>query len=59
MKTLVFMTALGMSILASGAFAADVSIKGNATETLEASNNYFLVNTPSGANSKIIDRRNA
>src|SRR5262249_58159841 len=47
------MTAWGMSILASAAaFAADVSIKGNATETLEASDNYFLVNTPSGATVK-------
>ena len=36
------------SILASSAFAADVSIKGGATEALEASNNYFLINTPSG-----------
>src|ERR1700690_383273 len=34
---------------ASGARAAEVSIKGNATETLEASNNYFLLNAPSGA----------
>src|SRR5262249_489419 len=46
------MTASGMSILASVAFAADVSIKGNVTETLEASDNYFLVNTPSGATVK-------
>ena len=48
MRILVVMTSLGAGILASSAFAADVSIKGNAGETLEASNNYFLINTPSG-----------
>src|SRR6478736_4350012 len=42
------MTSVGAGILASSAFAADVSIKGGATEALEASNNYFLINTPSG-----------
>jgi hypothetical protein len=45
------MTSLG--ILASGsAIAADVAIKANATEILEASDNYFLVNSPSGATVK-------
>ena len=48
MKTSVVMASLCLSALASGAFAADVSIKGNVSETVEASNNYFLSNTPSG-----------
>ena len=48
MKTPVLMTSLCLGVLASGAFAADVSIKGNLSETLDASNNYFLNNNPSG-----------
>jgi hypothetical protein len=47
-KTSVFMTSLCLGVLASSAFAADVSIKGNVSETVDASNNYFLSNTPSG-----------
>ena len=46
------MTALSLGVLASGAFAADVSIKGNAIETLDASDNYFLANTPSGSTAR-------
>ena len=46
------MTSLGASILASSAFAADVSIKGNASEGLEASPNYFLTSSPAGATIK-------
>ena len=42
------MASLCLGVLASGAFAADVSIKGNLDETVEASNNYFLSNAPSG-----------
>jgi hypothetical protein len=42
------MTSLCLGVLASSAFAADVSIKGNVSETVEASNNYFLSNAPSG-----------
>ena len=49
MKTSVFMTSLCLGVVASGAFAADVSIKGNVSETVDASNNYFLTNTPSGS----------
>ena len=49
MKTSVFMTSLCLGVLASGAFAADVSIKGNVSETVDASNNYFLTNSPSGS----------
>ena len=48
MKTPVLMTSLCLGVLASGAFAADVSIKGNLSETLDASNNYFLNKNPSG-----------
>ena len=48
MKTPVLMTSLCLGVLASGAFAADVSIKGNLSETVDASNNYFLNNNPSG-----------
>src|ERR1017187_104228 len=43
------MTSLCLGVVASGAFAADVSIKGNVSETVDASNNYFLTNTPSGS----------
>ena len=49
MKTSVFMTSLCLGVFASSAFAADVSIKGNVSETVDASNNYFLTNTPSGS----------
>src|SRR5262245_42811418 len=42
------MTAFGMGVLTSSAIAADVSIKGNVSETLTASNNYFLGTSPSG-----------
>src|SRR5664279_3680776 len=42
------MTSLCLGVYASSGFAADVSIKGNVSETVEASNNYFLSNTPSG-----------
>lgn len=48
MKTSVFMISLALGALTSGAFAADFSIKGKVVETVEASNNYFLLNTPSG-----------
>src|ERR1019366_277823 len=43
------MTSLCLGVVASGAFAADVSIKGNVSETVDASNNYFLTDTPSGS----------
>jgi len=51
-KTLVFLTSLGLGVLTSSAFAADVSIKGNVSETVEASDNYFLSNAPSGTTIK-------
>ena len=48
MKTSVVMTSLCLGVLASGAFAAEVSIKGNVSQTIDGSNNYFLSSTPSG-----------
>src|ERR1019366_9142464 len=48
MNKVAILAIIGASFCASGARAADVSIKGNATETLEASDNYFLSNAPSG-----------
>src|SRR3974377_1539923 len=42
------MTALGV-LASGGAFAADVAIKGNVSETLQASDNYFLNTKPLGA----------
>lgn len=48
MKASVFMTSVCLGGLASGAFAADFSIKGNVSETVEGSNNYFLASAPSG-----------
>ena len=52
MKTSVVMTSLCLGVLASGAFAADVSIKGNVSETVEASDNYFLINYAVGSDVK-------
>ena len=54
MKTSVVMTSLCLGALASGAFAADVSIKGNVDQTVEASDNYFLSSTPLGGTAKIL-----
>jgi hypothetical protein len=51
-KTSVVMASLCLGAFASGAFAADVSIKGNVSETVDASNNYFLSNSPLGATGK-------
>ena len=39
---------IGLGACATGAQAADVSIKANASETVQGSNNYFLSNSPSG-----------
>lgn len=48
MKNSVLLASLWLGVLASGAFAAEVSVKGNINETVDASNNYFLSNSPSG-----------
>ena len=51
MKTLLIMTSLGV-LASGGAIAAEVAIKGNVSETLEASDNYFLSTKPSGTTVK-------
>ena len=48
MNKMAILAVVGASICASGVKAADVSIKGSASETLQASDNYFLLNKPSG-----------
>ena len=48
MKISVSVASLCLGVFASGAFAAEVSIKGHLDESVEASNNYFLSNAPSG-----------
>lgn len=48
MKSSVLVVSLWLGVFASGASAADVSIYGNVSQTLEASDNYFLANAPSG-----------
>ena len=52
MNKVAILAIIGVSFCACGARAADVSIKGTASETLEASDNYFLVTKPSGATVK-------
>ncbi len=52
MKTSVLTATLLLGAATSGAFAADVSMKGSINETVEASNNYFLVTNPSGTTAK-------
>jgi hypothetical protein len=42
------MASLCLGLCGSGALAADVSIRGRLGETLQASDNYFLQNTPLG-----------
>jgi len=51
-KTSVFIATLCAGALATGADAADFVIKGIVNETLEASDNYFLVPKPSGTTGK-------
>ena len=48
MKISVSVASLCLGVFASGAFAAEVSINGHLDESVEASNNYFLTNAPSG-----------
>ena len=48
MKSSVFMAVLCLGVFASGAFAAEWSVKGNLTESVDASDNYFLSNEPKG-----------
>src|SRR3974390_3356892 len=48
MNRMAILATIALGACASGAQAADVSIKGNASETVQGSNNYFLLNSPSG-----------
>lgn len=48
MKKLVIMTILAVGMFTSGARALDLSIKGNVSETLTGSNNYFVSTSPKG-----------
>ena len=52
MNKVAILVVLGAGVCAAGVRAAEISIKGNASETLEASDNYFLTNTPSGTTYK-------
>jgi len=52
LRSFVITTSLGLGVFASSAFAAELSIKGNLTETLEGSDNYFLSNSPLGPTGK-------
>ena len=58
MNKSVFMTSLCLGVFASGAFAAEVSVKGNLSETVDGSNNYFLLNSPSWHNFKSLSAVN-
>ncbi len=52
MKASVFTAILCVGALPTGAFAAEVSIRGSVNQTFEASDNYFLNTNPSGATVK-------
>lgn len=52
MKRSVFLAPLCLGVLASSALAAELSVKGSLNETVDASNNYFLSQSPSGATAK-------
>lgn len=58
MKTTISLASLCLSFFASAAFAADVSVKGRLDETVDASNNYFLSNSPSGHTIKLLNSLN-
>jgi len=47
-KRSVLVASIWLGAVASRAFAAEVSINGDARQTLDASNNYFLTNSPTG-----------
>src|SRR6516165_8280173 len=48
MNRMAILAIIALAACAADAQAADVSINGNASETVQGSNNYFLVNSPSG-----------
>jgi len=51
-KKSVFVISLCLGIFASRAFAAEVSIKGNINQRYDTSDNYFLVQSPTGVTVK-------
>jgi Putative beta-barrel porin 2 len=57
-KRSIFLTPLFLGVLASSALAAELSIKGNVKETLNASDNYFMSKTPSGYTAKSLSALN-
>jgi hypothetical protein len=57
-KRSVFPACLCLGVFATGAFAADFSAKGSLSETVEGSDNYFLVNSPSGTTFKSLSAVN-
>ena len=58
MKRTVLVAISSLGVFASGAFAADVSIKGRIDETFEASDNYFLTNSPRGYTARSLSAAN-
>ena len=52
MNKVAILVVIGAGVCAAGVRAAEISIKGNANETLQASNNYFLSNSPAGTTFK-------
>ena len=52
MKTSVFTATLCVGALATSAFAAEFSVKGNVNQTVEGSDNYFLNANPTGSTVK-------
>lgn len=58
MKKSVLVACLGLGVFIADASAADFSAKGSLTETVEGSDNYFLLNTPSGTTFKSLSAVN-
>ena len=58
MKTSVCIASLCLGVLTSGAFAADVNVRGALSETLDGSDNYFLSNSPTGTTFKSLSAFN-
>lgn len=58
MNRSVFLTCICLGVSVTGASAYDFSVKGSATETLEDSDNYFLLNKPSGTTLKSLSAVN-
>jgi hypothetical protein len=47
-KKTVILTSLAVGVFASNSFAAEIAIKGNITEVVSGSDNYFLTQSPKG-----------